>query len=345
MYISWKKRTVVGGRKVAFLLDEFSDEHPDGLTAWKPLWCEHRGAGLAWTPLVVRAERRGGKPRQKLEGRLPTIRCCCIADPFARAAWWYDVDQAIKLSKELNGFANVARDERAIRAKLAAVVPPPTRAGRRDFATYRLWREREQQARWAETDPVLWRAAEEAARRPDEAPEQARRRADDERRRYEQARHAAEASARRCADCWGRRPPADSAVQQKRTCRAKAHWARFEQAVREQEARSRRWSEGQARRRGEEARRRAEDERRREEAERSRAEEQWRRAFEELLGRPSRPPWYEVLGLSPTATISEIKRRYRELAKRLHPDREGGVAKLFVLVKDAYDAAMNQAVV
>jgi hypothetical protein len=342
MYISWKTRTVVGGKKVAFLLDEFNREDPDGETAWKPLWCEHCSAGLAWTPLVVRAERRDGKPRQRLLHRLPTIRSCCVADPFCRAAWWYDVDRTIKSWTQLSGFAYI---ERAIRAKLAAVVPPPTRAGRRDFATYRRWREREQHAHRRETDPVLWRAAEEAARRPDEAPDQARRRADDERRRYEQARHAAESSARRCADVWGRRPPIDLGEQQERTRRADAGWARFERAEREHEARCRRWSDGHERRRAEEERRRAEEARRHAEEERSRAEEQWRRAFQELLGHLSRPPWYEVLGLSPTATISEIKRRYRELAKRLHPDREGGVAKLFVLLKDAYDDAMKQAVV
>jgi hypothetical protein len=297
--------------------------------------------------LVVHAERRDGKPRQKLVHRLPTIRSCCVADPFCRAAWWYDVDRTIKSWKQVNGFevAYIARDERSIRAKLLTVVPRPTRAGRRDFATFRQWCEREQQARWAETDPVLWRAAEEAARRPDEAPDQARRRADVEWRRYEKFRHAAEASARRCADCWGRRPPVDCAVQQKRTCRAKAHWARFEKAEREHEARSRRWSEGQELRRQEEERRREEEERRRQGEERRRAEEQWRRSFEALLSHPSRPPWYEVLGLSPTATIGEIKQRYREFAKRLHPDREGGDAKLFVLLKDACDDGMKQAVV
>jgi DnaJ domain len=352
MYIAWKMRPVVGGKKVAFLLDEFRRKHPDcdaAVTAWKPLWCEHRGVGrVASTPLVVHAERRDGRPRQKLVHRLPTIRSCCLTDPFCRAAWWHEVDRTIKFWKEVNGFeiAFIARDEGSIRAKLRAVVPPPTRAGRRDFATYRQWRERERHARRQRIDAAWWQSQEEAARGPDEAPDQARRRADDEWRRYEQFRQAAEASARDCADGWGRRPTADLAERQERTRRGEAHWARFEQAEREQEARHGRWSEGQERwRQEEEERRQEEEEWRRLEEEWRRTAEKWRRILEDLLGHPSGSPWSEVLGLSPAATKDEIKRRYRELAKRHHPDREGGNVKLFVRVKSAYDDAMKQAVV
>ena len=66
MFIVWKSRPVKGGKKVAFLKDTDCED------PWKPIWCEHRGAGrVAWTPLVVHAERRDGKPRQKLVGHLP----------------------------------------------------------------------------------------------------------------------------------------------------------------------------------------------------------------------------------------------------------------------------------
>jgi hypothetical protein len=348
MFIVWKSRPVKGSKKV-LQNEALGREDPDCENAWKPRWCEHRGAGrVAWTALVVHAERRNGKPRQKLLHRLPTIRSCCVADPFCRASWWHEVLRTIESWKQANGFgvAYIARDERAILAKLRAVVPPPTRAGRRDFATYRRWREREHHARRSRIDPAWWGSQEEAARRPDDAPDQAQRRADDEWRRYEQARRAAEASARGCADGWGRRPPIDLGERQERTLRAEAGWARFEHAEREHEARDRRWTEGQARRRQEEERRRLEDEeRRRLEEELRRAEEQMRRIFEELLGHPSGSAWYEVLGLSPAATKGEIKRRYRELAKRHHPDVEGGDAKLFVRFKQAYDDAMKQAVV
>ena len=49
-----------------------------------------------------------------------------------------------------------------------------------------------------------------------------------------------------------------------------------------------------------------------------------------------------VLGLPPTATPQQIKRRYRELAKKYHPDKGGDsremqrlVAAYQVLMKDA----------
>jgi hypothetical protein len=367
MFVVWKSRPVTGSKKVPFLQDDaLVRERPECETAWKPLTCGHRRAGLAWTPLVVRAERRDGKPRQKLVYRLPSIRACCVADEFCRAAWWYDIDRTIKFWKEVNGFAYIARDEEAILAKLRAVVPPPTRAGRRDFATYRRWREREQQARWGETDPVLWLAAEEAARRPDEAPDQARRQADDEWRRYEQARHAAETSARRCADGWGRRPAVGLAEQQERTRRAETGWVRFEQAEHEQQARYRRWSEGQERRRQEEERRRQEDEeRQRLEEELRRLEEALRRLAEELRrqeeqrrrqadarsgrgqhdGRssgdarsvpPSAAAALAVLGLTFPCTMEQIKVAYRKAMLKWHPD-VGGTNAQARAVNAAYE--------
>lgn len=39
--------------------------------------------------------------------------------------------------------------------------------------------------------------------------------------------------------------------------------------------------------------------------------------------KPKRP-WYEVLGLRPGATKSQINNAYRSLAMRFHPDRKGG---------------------
>ena len=374
MYIAWKTRPVVGGKKVAFLLDEFRRKHPgcdDAVTAWKPLWCEHRGADrVAWIPLVVHAERRDGKPRQKLVHRLPTIRSCCLADPFCRAAWWHEVDRTIKFWYEWNGFeiAYAARDERAIRAKLRAVVPPPTRAGRRDFATYRRWREREHHARRWRIDPAWWRSREEEARRPDEALDQALWRADNEWRRYEQARSAAEASARLCADGWGRRHFVGIAGRQERTRRAEAHWARFEQAEREHEARYCRWTEGQERRRQEEERRRQEEERRRQEEERRRLEEAWR-LLEEALRRvdehfrrrreedgrsgrgqhdggaggearsvpPSAAAALAVLGLTYPCTREVIKAAYRKAMLKCHPD-VGGTNAEAARVIAAYEA-------
>ena len=47
---------------------------------------------------------------------------------------------------------------------------------------------------------------------------------------------------------------------------------------------------------------------------------------------------YRVLGLDSSATDIEVKRRYRELAKKLHPDVAGEESVyLFKLVQSAYE--------
>ncbi len=45
--------------------------------------------------------------------------------------------------------------------------------------------------------------------------------------------------------------------------------------------------------------------------------------------------YYSVLGVLPSATTKEITDRYRVIAMRTHPDRNGGDAKL---TKNFYDA-------
>ncbi len=46
---------------------------------------------------------------------------------------------------------------------------------------------------------------------------------------------------------------------------------------------------------------------------------------------------YDILGLKQTATSAEIKLRYRELAKKHHPDRTGEESEELVRINEAYE--------
>ena len=51
---------------------------------------------------------------------------------------------------------------------------------------------------------------------------------------------------------------------------------------------------------------------------------------------------FKVLGLNRTATKAEVKAKYRELAKKLHPDAESGDAKLMEEVNRAYNLLLKE---
>ena len=46
---------------------------------------------------------------------------------------------------------------------------------------------------------------------------------------------------------------------------------------------------------------------------------------------------YAVLGLPPTASLEEVKKRYRKLTMIYHPDREGGYTEAMKRVNEAYE--------
>lgn len=55
--------------------------------------------------------------------------------------------------------------------------------------------------------------------------------------------------------------------------------------------------------------------------------------------------YYEELGIKKEASVGEVKRAYRQLAKRYHPDRKPGddqAAKRFVRIVTAYETLMDE---
>ena len=60
-------------------------------------------------------------------------------------------------------------------------------------------------------------------------------------------------------------------------------------------------------------------------------------------GPPRQGSPYQVLGLDPSATDAEVKQRYRDLVRRLHPDAAGpGGEFLFKLVSEAYQRILRE---
>ena len=58
---------------------------------------------------------------------------------------------------------------------------------------------------------------------------------------------------------------------------------------------------------------------------------------------PEEASLYTVLGVEPEATDEELQAAYRRLARRLHPDRNGGDTERFQAVQGAYETLADPA--
>jgi len=127
----------------------------------------------------------------------------------------------------------------------------------------------------------------------------------------------------------------------------------FDNIRKEQEERERRWrQESQEREQREQKQREEEEEEdrrwkeyeRQYKKQREKIWEEWDRIYEEFLNGMGEPPnlekYYKVLGLDTNATLRQIKRRYRELALKYHPDRctdKKTAEKKFIKIVEAYE--------
>ena len=53
-------------------------------------------------------------------------------------------------------------------------------------------------------------------------------------------------------------------------------------------------------------------------------------------------PWWNTLGVSPTATVDQVKKAYRKLASQHHPDKNGGDTSMMQKINKARDSAYKQ---
>jgi hypothetical protein len=317
MFVVWRRRAITTDRKTPFFYHyvcsglcpqgERWRESPDCLPAWMDDdWsCSHRGAGReTLTPYLMRSVRVGGSPRQQVAWRLPAIRTCCVEDGRVRAAWWHCVHGVLE-GMERGGAARCHEDLagliRCKKAILEALVGRVPRPSRAERLAFEAF--------------AAEKEAERQRRRQEEREQEQRRR---ERAGQEEARR------------WWQ-----DDVSGVREAAEKLHRLAEEGRRREED-----------RRREEEQRReeqRREEQRRQQEREQERRREERRRQEDERRRRAATPPCgcWKVLGLPASATLEQVKARFRELAKAHHPDR-GGDNGVFVQVQRAFEEAQEE---
>ena len=61
------------------------------------------------------------------------------------------------------------------------------------------------------------------------------------------------------------------------------------------------------------------------------------------LAPADRSDWVEIFGLSPTASLEELRKAYKTLIKQNHPDRVHGMSPAFVKLAEAETRRLNVA--
>lgn len=60
-------------------------------------------------------------------------------------------------------------------------------------------------------------------------------------------------------------------------------------------------------------------------------------------GSPGRRDWFEIFGLSPSASLDDLRKAYKTLIKQNHPDRVHGMSPAFVQLAEAETRRLNAA--
>src|SRR6266478_1808506 len=146
-----------------------------------------------------------------------------------------------------------------------------------------------------------------------------------------------------------RRPTAQQEAEGQREAERQRQAARLQDAERRQQAERERQQQQEAEMRREAARQRQaarqQDAERRRQAEWERQREALRQRGAEQRRTAQQKPqnWWDLLGVSPNASMAEIARTYRRTIQKYHPDRVLGLAPEIVELAESRSKALNAA--